>query len=191
MQPNTKMSSGQATFDLKAARKHADADGLMGTTKWLYAACDEVERLQNREKWLLEDNEKRAVAQKEQATRISELEESNKYLSDRGGGQATTIVEMQARMAKLEEAYQKIQSDTGWALLGARNVSEKHERKIAKQRAALKKLGQAKRERGKALVEERARRICHVPGDPVGHWARYEKVVVDEAREQLVHEGKL
>ena len=34
--------------------------------------------------------------------RIAELTESNKYLSDRWARQATTIVEMQARMAKLE-----------------------------------------------------------------------------------------
>ena len=37
-----------------------------------------------------------------------------------------------------------------------------------------------------ALVEERARRICHLPGeDKVGHWPRYEDLVVDEARKQL------
>ena len=37
-----------------------------------------------------------------------------------------------------------------------------------------------------ALVEERARRICHIPReDKVGHWPRYEDVVVKEARQQL------
>lgn len=56
---------------------------------------------------------------------------------------------------------------------------------------ALKKLGTAKRERGKALVEERARRICHAPGDPVGHWPRYEPIVIDEARKQLRQEKLL
>ena len=41
-----------------------------------------------------------------------------------------------------------------------------------------------------ALVEERARRICHQPReDKVGHWPRYENVVVDEARAQLRAEG--
>ena len=36
------------------------------------------------------------------------------------------------------------------------------------------------------LVEERARRICHIPReDKVGHWPRYEDVVVKEARQQL------
>ena len=41
-----------------------------------------------------------------------------------------------------------------------------------------------------ALVEERARRICHQPReDKVGHWPRYENVVVDEARAQLHAEG--
>lgn len=36
-----------------------------------------------------------------------------------------------------------------------------------------------------ALVEERARRICHVPTDTVGHWSGYEQAVVDEAKLQL------
>lgn len=37
-----------------------------------------------------------------------------------------------------------------------------------------------------ALVEERARRICHNPKtDVVGHWPRYEDVVIQEARQQL------
>ena len=41
-----------------------------------------------------------------------------------------------------------------------------------------------------ALVEERARRICHLPReDKVGHWPRYEDLVVEEAREQLRAEG--
>lgn len=34
-------------FDLDAARKHADTGGLMNTTKWLHAALDEIERLQD------------------------------------------------------------------------------------------------------------------------------------------------
>lgn len=38
------------------------------------------------------------------------------------------------------------------------------------------------------LVEERARRICHVPTDSVGHWSRYEDIVVAEARQQLAQE---
>ena len=39
------------------------------------------------------------------------------------------------------------------------------------------------------LVEERARRICHHPReDEVGHWPRYEDVVVKEARKQLAQE---
>lgn len=42
-----------------------------------------------------------------------------------------------------------------------------------------------------ALIEERARRICHQPGDPVGHWSQYSDEVVDEARQQLETEGKL
>lgn len=39
-----------------------------------------------------------------------------------------------------------------------------------------------------ALVEERARRICHNVKDNVGHWPRYEEIIVSEAREQLSRE---
>ena len=43
-----------------------------------------------------------------------------------------------------------------------------------------------------ALVEERARRICHLPReDKVGHWPRYEDLVVEEARKQLRAEGAI
>lgn len=35
------------------------------------------------------------------------------------------------------------------------------------------------------LVEERARRICHRSNDSVGHWPRYEDMLMDEARQQL------
>jgi hypothetical protein len=84
-------------------------------------------------------------------------------------------------------------------------------RKIMKQRAALKKLGKTKRERGKALVEERAKRLAADRGDcpyrsPIKNQliSRCDKGIIcdwcqcpikdewrDEAREQLRHEGKL
>ncbi|MDD4479662.1 MAG: hypothetical protein PHD64_11510 [Mesotoga sp.] len=35
------------------------------------------------------------------------------------------------------------------------------------------------------LAEERALRICHATGDPVGHWSHYEPMLLDVAREQL------
>ena len=74
--------------------------------------------------------------------------------------------------------------------LGAeRAVWIKHYQDNRKKHAALKKLGEMVRARGEALVEERARRICHQPRDKVGHWPRYENVVVDEARAQLHAEG--
>ena len=64
---------------------------------------------------------------------------------------------------------------------------------IVKYRTALIKLQEQVEEIKRledALVEERARRICHLPGeDKVGHWPRYEDLVVDEARAQLHAEG--
>lgn len=41
------------------------------------------------------------------------------------------------------------------------------------------------------LVEERAWRICHRPDDRVGHWPQYEPLLLDEARNQLIKDGKL
>jgi hypothetical protein len=63
---------------------------------------------------------------------------------------------------------------------------------IDRQRAALKKLGQAKRARGKALVEERARLYCRSTG---AQWGQVGNIFKEEyrliAREQLCQEGKL
>ena len=65
---------------------------------------------------------------------------------------------------------------------------------IVKYRTALIKLQEQVEEIKRledALVEERARRICHQPRDKVGHWPRYEDLVVDEARAQLHAEGAI
>ena len=35
------------TFDLQAARHHADTGGLMNTTKWLHAALDRATEVGN------------------------------------------------------------------------------------------------------------------------------------------------
>lgn len=55
---------------------------------------------------------------------------------------------------------------------------------IAKQRAALKKLGQAKRERGKALVEERADIIAY------GNGYRLADFEISKSRERLLNEAR-
>ena len=57
-----------------------------------------------------------------------------------------------------------------------------------KQRAALKKLGQAKRERGKALVEERAHVIECNPNRTI-EWTREQ--AKERAREKLHPEGRI
>lgn len=60
---------------------------------------------------------------------------------------------------------------------------------IEKQRAALKKLGQAKRARGKALVEERKLRM-QLDASRFGMGIP-EEIAIARAREQLRQEGKL
>ena len=176
MQPNTKMSSGQATFDLKAARQ----------------MCAE---LPGRDKLPLPDR----IDREERVLRlfpaaldeIGRLRKALALKTEQHKGQAHVIgsyLGMLADFNELNESQTKRIAELEESLQRERAMAFS---KIQRQRHAIVRLSEAKRERGKALVEERARRICHVPGDPVGHWARYEKVVVDEAREQLVHKGKL
>ena len=104
---------------------------------------------------------------------------------------------------RLEAAYLKAQNSN----LLRKQAYESLEKIANKQRAALKKLGNAKRERGKALVEERAQRIYpfsmprwgNVPEDDelLDH-ALFEKARQTgkntyrwHAREELRQEGKL
>jgi hypothetical protein len=61
------------------------------------------------------------------------------------------------RIAELEAALQVEKSSHEETKYADSEAANQAFSRIAKQRAALKKLGQAKRERGKALVEERAR----------------------------------
>lgn len=159
MQPNTKMSSGQATFDLKAAREAmtraterpnvaTDIYHLAALT-YLPAALDEVEQLQTRD-----------------------------------AAMQAQIVANAKRIAELEKKYK-------WAWV---KLAENGEI-LQKQRVALKKLGQAKRERGKALVEERAQwnAICRdVGADPSDRYCTGEgEDGYPDARDQLRREGKL
>ena len=62
------------TFDLQSARKHADTGGLMNTTKWLHAALDEIERLQDREQQLKLDCGRLWQSKMLLSARIKELE---------------------------------------------------------------------------------------------------------------------
>jgi len=176
---------------------------------------DEIERLQAREK----EFSNMAVLGPSKRTQFAL--DTAKFWIDQYEGQAKHIAELEADLEYYKSGFHSERGvhervaailgtdDAPWILakLAIERIAELEEenrqlvrqiltdddkdRLIAKQRTALKKLGQAKRERGNALVEERARRICHVPGDSVGHWARYEPIVVDEAREQLHREGKL
>ena len=61
------------TFDLQAARHHADTGGLMNTTKWLHAALDEIEQLQSREQQLKLDVGRLHNHEQTFAARIKEL----------------------------------------------------------------------------------------------------------------------
>ena len=91
--------------------------------------------------------------------------------------------------------FEKRQTD---GILAALGMYEELEKTNHKQRAALKKLGQAKRERGKALVEERARFEYYVQNENCESWPEarrkypeLEKKYIGIAREQLRLEGKL
>ena len=95
---------------------------------------------------------------------------------------------------RLEAAYQKAQNSN----LLRKQAYESLEKIANKQRAALKKLGQAKRERGKALVEERAHCYLNLERNAdIVTWdldevsENEQKRLRYEAREQLRREGKL
>ena len=91
------------------------------------------------------------------------------------------------RIAELEEANLILDSQHKQVVEYNHILKEKN-RLFGKQRAALKKLGKAKRERGKALVDERARAIENNPNRTI-EWTHYNAAT--RAREQLRVEGKL
>lgn len=181
------------TFDMQKASQICDNVQLdengelkaldqyaMAGAELLRPALDEIERLG---KW--------AIKNRDAATDLQ-------YQLD----EQVDIVEKQAkRIAELEILLDVARKDEEW-------VANKFGAKIDKQRAALKKLGQAKRERGKALVEERAKdgaklpELCDIVHDELmcpaldgncEHWEgcpRKDKLR-RIAREQLRREGKL
>jgi hypothetical protein len=122
-----------------------------------------------------------------QAKRIAELEEAYKLFVE---ANKKTIV------------FEKKRTD---GILAALNMYEELEKKNIQQHAALKKLGQARRARGKALVEERAKKIevpCRYDGsmtpcDYSGSNTGWRKDCDQKPRirrlacEQLHQEGKL
>ena len=162
------------TFDMHRARHHADTGDLMKTTKWLYHALDEIDR---------------------QAKRIAELEEHKRDVQ--------TIIGPCRELMSLAAHIEILLENTDY-YTARRELNEVIDRSfgqqltIIKQHAALKKLGQAKRERGKALVEERARFEYYVQNENCESWPEarrkypeLEKKYIDIAREQLRQEGKL
>ena len=76
------------TFDLQAARHHADTGGLMNTTKWLHAALDEIEQ---------------------QAARIKELEEANRNIDKRRDEMAAFIERLEAAFLRSNAAMRYYQ----------------------------------------------------------------------------------
>lgn len=170
MRPNAEMSSCQATFDLKAAREAmARATERPNVTTDIYhlaaltylpAALDEIERQRAREKEFVLASSKRTQFALDTA----------KFWIDQYERQAKRIAELEVDNQKWREYNQQLY------------------RANRKKHAALKKLGQAKRERGKALVEERAKTACLL--HPI-RLCGLTKEDYQEAREQLRLEGKL
>ena len=111
----------------------------------------------------------------EAAAEIAMCNECISHLMENAGPDHI-IVKYRAALIKLQEQAEEIkQADHRYADL--QNICDDQDKEI-------KRLEDA-------LVEERARRICHQPRDKVGHWPRYEDLVVDEARKQLRDEGAI
>jgi small-conductance mechanosensitive channel len=220
------------SFDLKAAQEAmtraterpnvtTDIYHLAALT-YLPAALDEIERLQ-----------------KEQATRLSELEaaylkaqnsnllrkQAYESLEKIASEQAKRIAELKATQKQLSELVTEkenvtiiVSQEDEVKSLKKKLVESNHRNldlqcmvdsdtaTITKQRAALKKLGKEKRERGKALVEERARGNHYGMSYEDASDGEIERWIIDgeidapkvyiermrmESRAQLRREGKL
>jgi hypothetical protein len=109
-----------------------------------------------------------------QAKRIAELE-------------AITGVEITDHNLSLIRSILHGEPHTREQRIRAFNLSGKVFRRMQKQRATLKKLGQAKRERGKALVNEVAARIAYENNMQLCECEEYAKC---QARRQLRQDGK-
>jgi hypothetical protein len=208
------------SFDLEAARdfcaflngKKAGGFDKQNTQKvidtvndLLPAALDEIERLQefrsriarilmqspsDCDDLLILGLDSRIILTKRQAKRIAELQSLNDDLMANGNSLRARAQRAEARVGELEEANLILESQNK-QYLDYNLILEEKSRHIEKQRAALTKLGQAKRERGKALVDERARCIHHR-----GRTANFcnlrqelhREKYYDEARRQLAAE---
>ena len=113
--------------------------------------------------------------------------------------------EQAKRIAELEAALQIEKSAHEETKFSDAEKFCRDQATVTKQRAALKKLGQAKRERGKALVEERAKTtggiLCEYADDELfcaerEQWCDWESCTINnkarqKIREQLRAEGLL
>jgi chromosome segregation ATPase len=192
------------TFDMQAARDllrvYAPGFARPCEIEALAAALDRIEELEAKIEKAKTDNNHCVVADwkfeeyrkriEEQANRIAELEAEN--------GFAKAAID--AKEALLSGSIQRIKTlegDLSDYKKTARDLDRDLTKKAMhsdKQRAALKKLGQAKRARGKALVEERAGCIaCDASGDFVDVRGEYMFRIVspniNAARDQLRQEG--
>jgi hypothetical protein len=177
-------------FDMQKARRYADTGDLMKTTKWLYHALDEIDRQTKRVSALEQKLLTSECREREAMRRIAELE-GNSLRSD----------ELDEIRLDAKTEYALSLSPEDWrrdlrVLLAHCDYLNRawaddvrsHLEIEDKQRAALKKLGQAKRERGKALVEERAHVIECNPNRTI-EWTREQ--AKERAREKLHPEGRI
>lgn len=184
------------TFDLKAAREicprvkgYEDPDGGnfadFQAAEMLPAALDEIERLeaaylkaQNSNLLRKQAYESLEKIASEQANRITEQSYGIKKLKENLSDYWQARDEQAKRIAELENSL-------GISAIETRDFQII----VRKQHAALKKLGQAKRERGKALVEERARFNVAMKVVPLN--TNFPNSDHKKAREQLRREGLL
>lgn len=190
------------TFDMRDAREIAEKcnskDESTDRNYWnshagrfLPTALDRIEELEAKIETAKTDNNHCIVADwkfeayrkriEEQAKRIAELDAEAQSYHDRKE-------EFAGRIAELKESLDDEKYENADALID-----------ICKLRTALKELGQAKRERGKALVEKEACLTYNTP-DEDGHLPIFDfdelssdaqDLLRERAREQLRREGLL
>ncbi|MCK9568925.1 hypothetical protein M0R72_08290 [Candidatus Pacearchaeota archaeon] len=212
------------TFDMRDAREIAEKcnskDESVDHDYWnahagmvLQSALDEIDRLQDRERQLLLDVDRNYRGKKEYANEVERLQrdahQNNEYIqrcnemmhTDQkriAELEAITGVEITNHNLSLIRSILCGNPHTREQRVRAFNLSGKVFRRMQKQRAALKKLGEAKRARGKALAEERAHRYLNLERNAdIVAWELDEvseneqKRLRYNAREQLRQEGKI
>jgi hypothetical protein len=190
------------TFDMKAARQLCGPEMAIKRFRGTYCGCPVVE-----DSFFFGEDQFSSFTIKNDpalSERLGKLHDVFTKALDKIDAQAKRIAELEAVLSQAQRVI--VESQKAEKQLRERiaelegNVKRQSEiiklerieftNRYHKQRAALKKLGQAKRERGKTLVEEQANQIAGIPISHLKDRNEQERYR-SEARQQLRQEKLL